>query len=261
MDKALINTEDNNDLLQEKIFVEKKPKQQINKYYPYIITIFVIFSIYFLFFIFFGYIVLTPISVSGPSMQPTLNASAKGVQYDVNTDIVYIYRTQNVKKQDIIVFDPHSLSLSKDIINSLDENSYFIKRVIATAGDTIQFKANPDSYGNTYTMAFDLYINGEYQKEDYASEILMSVGYPTRSITSSSIPNIEIYNKLINEEIITVPDDCIFVMGDNRLHSTDSRKFGFVSVKSILGVVKIHVPYGTNMIYSIYHSIKEKYLF
>ena len=77
----------------------------------------------------------------------------------------------------------------------------YIKRVIGVAGDHIKIEDGK------------VYRNGEELHEDYLAE-----GTVTKSKTYSDI---------------TVPDDCVFVMGDNREHSTDSRDFGCIPISKI----------------------------
>lgn len=83
-----------------------------------------------------------------------------------------------------------------------------IKRVIALPGDTIEIKDGM------------VYLNGSIQDEDYIAEVGTSGEMDKK----------------------TVPSDRIFVMGDNRGVSEDSRsdRVGFVDVDSILGKVIIH---------------------
>lgn len=87
-------------------------------------------------------------------------------------------------------------------------NKTIIKRVIATEGQEV----NIDFDNGVVT------VDGAELKEDYINALT------TRNDGAFSYP-------------VTVPEGCIFVMGDNRNHSTDSRnpEVGFLSVDDVLG--------------------------
>ena len=80
-----------------------------------------------------------------------------------------------------------------------------IKRVIALGGDEVKIDGN------------SVYVNGELLKEDYT--YYMYQGFSGTKIS------------------LTVPEGELFVMGDNRLNSTDSRAFGTIREDTILGKV------------------------
>ncbi len=77
----------------------------------------------------------------------------------------------------------------------------YIKRVIAIPEDRLEIKDN------------NVYINGELLKEDY-----LKVDSTTEGIVDYIIPEGE-----------------IFVMGDNRENSSDSRDFGTVTIDDVVG--------------------------
>lgn len=85
-----------------------------------------------------------------------------------------------------------------------------VKRVIALGGDVVDIDTS------THTV----YINGEAIVEDY---VYIDPNY--------NISNI--YGKI--EYPYTVPEDCVFVMGDNRLNSTDSTDVGAIECGQVLG--------------------------
>lgn len=83
----------------------------------------------------------------------------------------------------------------------VDNKVYFIKRVIATENDTISIKDNK------------VYINDMEIKELYLNEPM----------------NTNDYGK------VKVPKGQVFVMGDNRNNSLDSRSLGLIKTENILG--------------------------
>lgn len=88
-----------------------------------------------------------------------------------------------------------------------------IKRVIATEGQTIDINFRTG----------DVYIDGELLSEPYIAD-------PTTLEEGMKFP-------------VTVPEGCVFCMGDNRLHSTDSRStmVGFINKNYIMGRVLFRV--------------------
>lgn len=92
-------------------------------------------------------------------------------------------------------------ALISKILHQQNEN-FWIKRVIGKEGDILEFKEGK------------VYRNGEALEEDYINEPMNDEG-----------------------EAITVPKNHVFVMGDNRNHSSDSRFIGPVPIENIRGTV------------------------
>lgn len=97
-----------------------------------------------------------------------------------------------------------------------------VKRVIATGGDVIDINSETG----------DVSVNGEVLEEPYIAEKID----PLKSVGNMTYP-------------IMIPEGSIFVMGDNRNHSTDSRwtDLGVVDERYIIGHV-ITVVYPFNRI-------------
>ena len=99
--------------------------------------------------------------------------------------------------------EPKTL-LSKIVHYGLEigKDSY-IKRVIALPGEHLLISDGK------------VYINGEELKEDYLQPQI-----------TTSVEDCPYYD-------LTVPENCVFVMGDNRPESTDSRRFGCIPLEKI----------------------------
>lgn len=111
----------------------------------------------------------------------------------------YIYKRTEPKRGDIVIF-PFPEDPSKD----------FIKRVVAVGGETIEIIDKQVS------------INGEVIVEPFVIHSDPHV-IPGRARLRDNFGPVE------------VPDDSLFVMGDNRDHSYDSRFWGFVTKTSVQG--------------------------
>lgn len=90
------------------------------------------------------------------------------------------------------------------------DGDYYIKRVIGIAGDVVEIKNG------------HVYLNGNVLNEEYLSAN-------------------DITEPLSTQSKYTVPNGCVFVLGDNRTNSVDSRMLGPISLKDLKGHAVIRV--------------------
>lgn len=85
-----------------------------------------------------------------------------------------------------------------------DKSIYWVKRVIALEGQHVEI----DYYTNS------VYVDGEKLDEEYLGEEMLA----QQTITE-----------------VDVPEGCVFVLGDNRNHSTDGRVIGPIDKDTVIG--------------------------
>lgn len=107
------------------------------------------------------------------------------------------YLSDNIKRGEVV------------IIKGKEEN--YVKRIIGLPGDSIEMKKD------------QLFINGVQFEESYLSQNRKQAEQMGSLLTGDFGPEI-------------VPENNYFVMGDNRLHSMDSRNgLGYIQKESIVG--------------------------
>lgn len=169
------------------------------------------------------YYIGTPTIVKMPSMYPTLKQDqrlilnrwcrtikeipSRGdiITFEAPTSDSYIF-PKDFNPNDVAAkySNKKTKALDKFIYNVLEVNkASYIKRVIALPGEHLQIKDGK------------VYINDVELQEDYLQP----------QITTST-ENCPFYD-------LVVPENCVFVMGDNRPESTDSRRFGCIPLEKI----------------------------
>ncbi len=150
--------------------------------------------------------------VVGPSMQHTLENG----EHLIISDLFY-----TPTAGDIVVLEDHDATGITEPI---------IKRIVATEGDTVEIRED------------GVYVNGVHLDEDYAYE----EGNPSHYMNDYLLfCRLNDRTGAANEDgsVYTyhVGEGEVFVIGDNRFNSTDSRAFGAVSENGILGRVVLRI--------------------
>jgi signal peptidase I len=111
-------------------------------------------------------------------------------------------RFDEYKRGDIVVFNPPA--------DWGEDDTPFIKRVIGEGGDTVDIRDDGRVYINE-VMLDEPYV---YQEDDGTTQAT---------------------NAPFDQATWTIPDGEVFLMGDHRSNSADSRTFGPIEVEQVIG--------------------------
>ncbi len=144
-------------------------------------------------------------------MEPNLNISDRVLvikNHFINTeynlgDLVVFYNPNFIYTKSLYQEYLDALQVWKINNNKLSMDTAFVKRIIGLPGDTILINKNGEVFNNDIKLNFNNVVSGNE-------------------------------SELIN---YTVPENSYFLLGDNRNNSIDSRIYGSVNKKQIIGKV------------------------
>ena len=202
--------------------------------------------------------------VEGLSMYPSINATWKTTNV---RDIAYFAENKNIRRGDIIIADYYAAGVSED------ENLKAIKRLIAVGGDTICYynghillngevlketyietayeylKKNPRAlmltgYHSANEWKEKGYTRAKEKFEKWCKDLVDGTMLTTQKNTSEFFKNFEEkysdcikHSDALDTYVLTVPDNFVFFVGDNRKDSQDCNNFGPIEKKYVLAKV------------------------
>jgi len=162
--------------------------------------------------IFLTMFVFQSYEVDGPSMEPTLQNRDRLIVWKLPRTVSRITNKPYVPHRgDIVIFFMHGIAQYDPT-----QDKQLIKRVIALPGERVVVNDNEVTvYNQEHLEGFNPDDAGKYK------------------INKSDAINVRID--------LVVPKDEIFVSGDNRPNSLDSRTFGPIPVKDIVGTLSYRI--------------------
>jgi len=196
--------------------------------------------------------IIQPFKIPSSSMEPTLLVGdyiivekfAYGIKIPFSN--LKIFKGETIKEGDVAVF-------KKPLSYGKKKKTYFIKRVIATGNDVVQIRGR------------SVFVNGSEIRQSYAG-LDANKGFD-RYVQNFGDKNVNvIYERGLystykgHASRFVVPEGHVFFMGDNRDNSLDSRSWGTIPEKDIVGKAVL-VHWSWNFQNSLIPQIRWKRIF
>ena len=197
------------------IYNKKKEKQitqtQMKKTYHFyqIFDIFSFVSVFVTIFFWVILFVISPVEVSGTSMEPTYHTGDKVLVWHI------FYEP---KLDDVVIIN------SKPYYKNLGDTEFVIKRVVATGGDKVTFDKHIEDVDGHLVTYGAIYVNGV--------EVVKRVDI-TIDDYKTMLTNVNTGETFYDTGI--VPEGYSIVFGDN-VTSLDSKSVGLIKNEDILGI-------------------------
>ena len=179
-------------------------------FFPVLLVVFVLRSF-----------LVEPFQIPSSSMVPTLEVGdyilVNKYTYGIRLPVIRtkVLALNNPQRGDVVVFFPPHMN-----------DTYFIKRVVGLPGDTVEYRNK------------QIFVNGEWVEREAAAE---QVAQSSHNITgreslgeSEHLMQVDTRRPSSDFSVVVRPGH-YFMMGDNRDNSSDSRVWGQVSEKDIVG--------------------------
>lgn len=208
------------------MYYQKNPTEII---FSCVLNTLALIFIYFCSIVLFFYLTHSYYPVQGTSMQPTI----------MDEQAVFVNMFENYTHEDIVIgYNPSGLRI--------------IKRVVGLSGDKITFVLNNQGFYDTliiYNNTTDIVV----LQEDYVVNKIPSGQWSDNYVIYSSYydffvnkySNLKTFEEYeYNNETIkflVIPEDSVFLLGDNRTASIDCATYGAISSSSVTGKVTMVV--------------------
>jgi signal peptidase I len=152
--------------------------------------------------------VAKPYEIPTPSMVPTIQAGDRVIANRV------IYKFRDIERGDIIVFQPTRAARTTCDASAVNDDTPFVKRVIGLPGDTVEVLAGQR----------EVTVNGQ------AFDVPNARPNPGQGAGQTEPSN-----------TFRVPQDKLFVLGDNRDNSCDSHQWSdpYVPMGNVIGQAEV----------------------